>query len=162
MRNLLAIAFVIMNFSTFSNADVLPENVLPPEVVNIQLKSFTAEENRAVLEVSLYNPNDFKLPVREAYGDIYLNNNAIATIEALGKKSLGAHETQLFTVPVIVRPDQLVKASTNVILSGAANYRFKGYMMSPVGEIPIEHQGQLTAEQILSFFQSVMAIRQLL
>jgi|GEM_PF-691203 len=161
MKKLLAIAFVILNLMTYSNAEVFPDSVLPPEVVNIKLKSFTAEENRAVLDVTLYNPNNFKLPVREAYGDIYLNDNAIANIEAISNKSLGAHETQTFTVPVTVKPDELANASTNVMMNGVANYRFKGYMMSPVGEIPVEHQGQLTRQQMLSFFQAVMAIRQL-
>lgn len=160
MKKLLAIAFVIMNLSTLSNAEVFPENVLPPEVVDVKLKSFTAEENRAMLDVTLYNPNDFKLPVREMYGDIYLNEKTIANIEALGKKSLGPLETQVFTVPVTVKPDELVNASSNVMMSGVANYRFKGYMMSPVGEVPVEHEGQLTREQILSFFQAVMAIQQ--
>jgi LEA14-like dessication related protein len=160
MKKLLAIAFVIMNLSALSHAGVMPDNVLAPEVVNIKLKSFTAEQNRAILDVSLYNPNDFKLPVREMYGDIYLNETAIAKIEALGEKSLGAHETQLFSVPVIVKPDELTNASTNVMMNGVANYRFKGYMMSPVGEVPVEHEGQLTREQIMSFFQAVMSIRQ--
>ncbi len=145
---------------TYSNAELLPDSVMSPEVVDIKLKSFTAEENRAVLDVTLYNPNDFKLPIREVYGDIYLNENAIANFEALSKKSLGAHETQIFTVPVTANPDELVNASTSVMMTGEANYRFKGYMMSPVGEIPVEHEGQLTREQMLSFFQAVIAIRQ--
>lgn len=145
---------------TLSQAELIPDSVLAPEIVNIQLKSFTAEENRAVLDVTLYNPNDFKLPIREMYGDIYLNEKMIAYIEALGKKSLGAHETQLFTVPVIVNPDELINASTSVMMMGVANYRFKGYMMSPIGETPVEHQDQLTRAQILSFFQAVMTIKQ--
>lgn len=160
MKKLFVIAFIVLNFMTYSQAGVIPDSVQSPEVINISLKSFTAAENRAVLDVTLYNPNDFKLPVREMYGDIYLNESAIANVEALGKKSLGAHETQIFTVPVTVKPDQLTNASSNVMMSGVANYRFKGYMMSPVGEIPVEHQGQLTREQMLSFFQAVIAIRQ--
>tara|TARA_R110002050_G_scaffold1244_4_gene8697 strand:- start:130151 stop:130639 length:489 start_codon:yes stop_codon:yes gene_type:complete len=160
MKKLFAIAFIVLNFITYSNADLLPDSVLPPEIVDIKLKSFKAEDSRAVLDVTLHNPNDFKLPIREAYGDIYLNDSAIANIEALGKKSLGPRETQVFTVPVTVKPDELVNASTNVMMSGVANYRFKGYMMSPVGEMPVEHQGQLTREQMLSFFQAVMTVRQ--
>jgi len=160
MKTLFAIVFIAFNFMPYSHAELLPDSVLPPEIVDIKLKSFTAEENRAVLDVTLHNPNDFKLPIREAYGDIYLNDSAIANIEALGKKSLGPLETQLFTVPVSVQPDELVNASANVMMSGVANYRFKGYMMSPVGEVPVEHEGQLSREQMLSFFQAVMAIRQ--
>lgn len=160
MKKLFIIAFILLNFMAYSHAQVLPDSVISPEVVNIELKSFTAEDNTAVLDVTLYNPNDFKLPIREMYGDIYLNENAIANIEALGKKSLGAYETRIFTVPVTVQPDELTNASSNVMLSGVANYRFKGYMMSPVGEIPVEHEGQLTTEQIFSFFQAVIAIRQ--
>jgi len=160
MKKLFVIAFLVLNFMTFSHAALFPDSVLPPEIVNIKLKSYNAEENSAILDVTLYNPNDFKLPVREMYGDIYLNDNAIANIEALGKRSLGAHETQMFTVPVTVKPDELANASTNVMMSGVANYRFKGYMMSPVGEIPVEHQGQLSREQMFSLFQAVIAIRQ--
>lgn len=160
MKNLFVIAFVVLNFMTYSNAEVFPDSVLAPEVVDIKLQSYTAEENRAVLDVTLYNPNDFKIPVREVYGDIYLNENAIANLEALSKKSLGAHDTQIFTVPVTVKPDELSNAGTNVMMSGVANYRFKGYMMSPVGEIPVEHEGQLTKEQMFSFFQAIIAIRQ--
>lgn len=160
MRKLFTIVFIVLNFMTYSNAEVLPDSVLPPEVVNIELKSFTAEENRAIFDISLYNPNDFKIPVREVYGDIYLNEKTIANIEALSKKSLGAYDTQIFTVPVLVKPDELLNASTNVMMTGLANYRFKGYMMSPVGEIPVEHEGQLTKEQLISLLQAVTAIRQ--
>jgi LEA14-like dessication related protein len=160
MKNLFVIAFVVLNFMTYSNAQVYPDSVLAPEVLDIELKSYTAEENRAVLDVTLYNQNDFKIPVREVYGNIYLNENAIANLEALSKKSLDAHDTQIFTVPVTVKPDGLSNASTNVMMSGIANYRFKCYMMSPVGEIPVEHEGQLTKEQMFSFFQAVISIRQ--
>lgn len=160
MKKLFATALLMMSFSAFSNAAVIPENVVAPEVVNIKLKSYTAEDNRATLDVSLYNPNDFKLPVKEMYGDIYLNDAVIAKMEALGEKSLGPRETQIFTVPVTVKPNELTNASSKVMLTGVANYRFKGYMMSPVGEIPVEHQGQLTREQIMAFFQAVLTISQ--
>lgn len=159
MKILLAIAFVIMNLSTFSNANIFPEDILPPEVVNIQLKSFSAKENSAVFDVTLFNPNHFKLPLREVYGDLYLNDNVIANIEALSKKSLAAHASQIFTVPIIIKPEQLANASTNVIVSGVANYRFKGYMMTPVGELPIEHKAHLTNQQILTFVQTILAHR---
>lgn len=159
MKKLLAIVFVIVNFSTFSNADAFPDNVLPPEVVNIKLTSFDTEKNRAVFDVSLYNPNNFKLPVREVYGDIYLNENAIANIEALSKKSLAAHDTQIFSVPVVIKPEQLTNASSNIMLSGIAHYRFKGHMMTSVGELPVEYEDQLTKQQIMNFIQVVLSIR---
>lgn len=159
MKNLLAIIFLIINFLTFSNAAVFPDNVLPPEIVNIKLTSFDAEKNRAVFDVKLYNPNNFKLPVREAYGDIYLNENAIASIEALSKKSLAAHDTQIFSIPVVVKAEQLTNAGSNIMLTGIANYRFKGYMMTPVGELPVEREGQLTKQEILSFLQAIMSLR---
>lgn len=161
MKNILAIVIVIINIMTSGNAaNVFSDNVLPPEVVNIELQSFATDENRAVLNVSLYNPNDFKLPVKEVYGDIYLNEKVIANIEALSKKSLGAHETQLFTVPVIVKPEQLVNASTIIMMTGVAHYRFAGHMMTPVGEIPVEHKDQLTKQQVVDFIEMVLAINQ--
>ncbi len=159
MKKLLTTAFIIMNFFTFSQAELLTDKILPPDVINIKLTSFDTEKNRAVFDVSLYNPNNFKLPVREAYGDIYLNESTIASIEALSKQSLAAHDTQVFTVPVIIKPDQLSEASNSVMLTGAAHYRFKGQMMTPVGELPVEYEDYMTKQQILHFFQAILNIR---
>ena len=160
MKKLIVLAFVLMNLMIFSHAEVFPESALPPEVVNIELTSFDAKANKANFEVKLYNPNAFKLPVREVYGDIQLNELANANIEANGKKSLGPHDTQVFSVPIIVKPDALLKASNDVMINGSAHYKFKGYMMTPVGELPIEDEGELTQAQILSFFQAVLSLSQ--
>lgn len=156
MRKLLAILLVSMSFITCSNADILKDSILIPEIRNITLNSFSADENRAVFDVEVYNPNPFKLPVRELYGNINLNQYNVADIEATSNNSLKAHGTQMFTVPVKVDPDALMNAAAGVMMQGRAKYIFKGYMMTPVGEIPVTQEGELTAEQIIVLIQATL------
>ena len=156
MRKLLAILFVSVSFIAYSNADILEDSVLTPEIRTITLNSFSAEENRAVFDVEVYNPNAFKLPVRELYGDIHLNQYDVADVEASSKKSLAAHSTQIYTVPINVDLDSLMNAAAGVMIQGSAKYSFKGYMMTPVGEMPILEEGELTAEQILAFLNATL------
>ena len=156
MRTLLAILLVWAGFIAYSNADILEDSVLTPEIRTITLNSFSAEENRAVFDVEVYNPNAFKLPVRELYGDIHLNQYDVADVEASSKKSLAAHSTQIYTVPINVDLDSLMNAAAGVMIQGSAKYSFKGYMMTPVGEMPILEEGELTAEQILAFLNATL------
>ena len=156
MRTLLAILLVWAGFIAYSNADILEDSVLTPEIRTITLNSFSAEENSAVFDVEVYNPNAFKLPVRELYGDIHLNQYDVADVEASSKKSLAAHSTQIYTVPINVDLDSLMNAAAGVMIQGSAKYSFKGYMMTPVGEMPISEEGELSAEQILAFLNAML------
>lgn len=127
-----------------------------PEIRDIKLVSFSAEQETAIFDVSVYNPNTYKLPVRELSGEIYLNKQHVSTLDATSKKSLAPLATQVFTVPIKVNSDALMTAANDVMLTGTAAYRFKGYMMTPVGELPISESGQLTAEQILTFLRATL------
>ena len=161
MKKLLALTFVLMSFIGYGYAGVFStDSVLLPKIRNIQLKSFSAEENRAVFDVTVYNPNDFKLPVRELSGDIYLNDQIVANLEATSKQSLGALATQLFTVPVVINPDALIISANGIMTSGVAKYNFKGYMLTPVGELPISQQDQLTTEQMLALLHISILTKQ--
>jgi LEA14-like dessication related protein len=154
MSKLLAIFLMSISIIVSSNADILEDSVLTPEIRSIKLNSFSAEENHAVFDVEVYNPNAFKLPVRELYGDIHLNQYNIADIEASSKQSLGAHATQMFTVPVEVNPDALMNAAAAVMIQGLAKYSFKGYVMTPVGEMPITQAGELNTEQVIELLHA--------
>ena len=131
-------------------------SMLTPQIQDIRLISFSAEKQNAVFEVDVYNPNEFKIPVREMSGEVFLNKERVSTLEASSKKSLAALSTQIFTVPITVDTDATVESANNIMLTGIAKYEFNGYMMTPVGEIPINKAGQLTAEQILVFIQAIL------
>jgi LEA14-like dessication related protein len=132
------------------------ESMQYPQIQNIKLISFSAEKETAVFEVQVYNPNDFKVPVRELSGDIYLNEQHVSNLEANSKKSLAPLSTQTFTVPIVVNSDAVMTSANDIMLTGVAEYRFKGYMMTPVGELPITESGQLTTDQILAFLQATL------
>ena len=127
-----------------------------PQIQLIKLISFSAEKQQAVFEVEVYNPNDFKIPVRELTGEIFLNKQRVSTLEANSKKSLAALSTQTFIVPITVDTNATVESANNIILTGIAEYEFNGYMMTPVGEIPVNKSGQLSAEQLLVFLQMIL------
>lgn len=57
-----------------------------PQIQLIKLISFSAEKQQAVFEVDVYNPNDFKIPVRELSGEIFLNKERVSTLKANSKK----------------------------------------------------------------------------
>jgi hypothetical protein len=44
-------------------------------------------------------------------------------------------------VPITVDTDATVESANNIMLTGIAEYEFNGYMMTPVGEIPINKAG---------------------
>ncbi|HHA19635.1 MAG: hypothetical protein DRQ39_04980 [Gammaproteobacteria bacterium] len=156
MKKLLAILLVSVSFIAYSYADILNDSILTPEIRNITLNSFSAEDNRAVFDVEVYNPNAFKLPVRKLHGRIHLNQYNVADIEATSNNSLAAQATQMFTVPVEIDPDALMNAATGVMIQGQAKYSFKGYMMTPIGEMPITEEGELTTEQILALLSTTL------
>ena len=73
-------------------------SMLTPQIQDIMLISFSAEKQNAVFEVDVYNPNDFKIPVRELSGEVFLNKYLVSKLEASSKKSLAALSTQTFNV----------------------------------------------------------------
>lgn len=154
MKKLFVVVLLLMN--VVSHAGILDQDIIMPEIQTITLKQFSPELNSAIFEVEVYNPNTFKLPVKELSGDILLSHNKVAKLSANSKKSLAAQSTQLFTVPVNVDLDNLLIAIDTVLKSGVAHYQFQGYMMTPVGELPIEQHGELTNEQILILLQAIL------
>jgi LEA14-like dessication related protein len=157
MTKLLSVFTFFMNFLAINNAHAFDiESMQTPEIRQISLISFSAEKHTAVFDVDVYNPNEQKIPVRELTGKIYINQRLISTIEANSKKSLAAHSTQTFRVPIDVDVDTAQQAANNVMITGDAFYAFKGYMMTPIGELPINETGQLTAEQILTFIRTLL------
>jgi LEA14-like dessication related protein len=148
---------VLLSMVSYAYAGVFDtESIQYPQIQNIKLISFSADKETAVFEVEVYNPNDFKLPVRELSGDIYLNDQHVSNLEANSKKSLAPLSTQTFTVPIVVNSDAVMTSANDIMLTGIAEYRFKGYMMTPVGELPIAESGRLTADQILIFLQATL------
>jgi LEA14-like dessication related protein len=157
MEKLSVMLLLLVSVISNGYADVFDsENMQYPQIQNIQLISYSAEQKTAVFEVKVYNPNDFKLPVRELSGDIYLNEQHVSSLEAKSKKSLAALSSQLFTVPVTVNTNSVMSSAQEIMLSRVAKYRFKGYMMTPVGELPISESGQLTTDQILTLLQATI------
>jgi len=154
MKNL--IATVLLLVSSISQAALLDQAIITPEIHAVMLKQFSAETNSATFEVEVYNPNTFKLPIRELAGDILLANNKVAALSANSPKSLAAQSSQVFTVPIKVNVDNLMLALNQILISGDASYRFSGYMMTPIGELPIEQQGALSNEQIMALFQTLL------
>ncbi|MDF1589347.1 MAG: LEA type 2 family protein [Gammaproteobacteria bacterium] len=155
MRKL--IPFLLLVSSFIGQAGVLDHTIITPEIHGITLKQVSSKLDNAVFEVDVYNPNPFKLPVRTLSGDIFLQNTRVAQLSASSNKSLAAKSTQGFTVPVSVNIDNLFGVIQQIIMSGTAEYRFQGYMMTPIGELPIEQQGTLSDEQVLLLLQTIMA-----
>lgn len=137
-------------------AGVFDQDIITPEIKRISLKQVSQALDSAVFEVDVYNPNSFKLPVRELSGDIYLQNQQVAKLSATSKKSLAAMTTQRFTVPVSVNIDNLSNTVQQIVMSGQADYRFQGYMMTPVGDLPLEEKGSLTEQQIMMLIQTIL------
>ncbi len=132
------------------------KNTQIPQIKRIQLVSFSVKNHSAIFDVDVYNPNEFKLPVRELSGKIHLNKQHVADLEATSKASLAALSTQTFKVPISVKPKAIISATNQTLLSGQAHYHFKGYMMTPVGELPIAFQGMLGSQQIVLLLNTIL------
>ena len=157
MTKTITILLFFLSLLPFSSANAIDMDAIQtPQIRMIKLISFSLEQESAVFEVDVYNPNEFKLPVRELTGSVHLNNLLVATLEASSKKSLAALSTQTFTVPIKVMTDATVQSANAVMLTGIADYEFSGYMMTPVGEIPLSKSGRLTSEQVLTFLYATL------
>lgn len=53
-----------------------------PRTHNITLISFSAEKQQAIFKIDVCNPNDFKIPVRQLTGGVFLNKERVSTREA--------------------------------------------------------------------------------
>ena len=152
-----AILLFFLSLMPFYSANAIDHSAMEmPQVQMIKLISFSVEQESAVFEVNVYNPNEYKLPVRALSGNIFLNERLVSSLEANSKKSLAPLSTQTFTVPVKVDVDATLQSANDIMLSGIADYEFNGYMMTPVGELPINESGRLTADQILTLLQAVI------
>ncbi len=157
MKQFLIIAFTLLLLPLNSIAVMFDaENTKPPQIKRVELISFSAENHSAVFDVDVYNPNDFKLPVRELTGETHLNKQHVASLQATSKSSLAAFSTQTFKVPISVKPDAMLLSAQQIFISGQAEYLFKGYMMTPVGELPIRYQGQLDSQQIVFLLNTIL------
>jgi len=157
VKKLPVLFMLLFSFVTYGYADAFDFSSMKyPEIRDIKLISFSPEHKTATFEVLVYNPNTYKVPVKELTGNIYLNKQHVSTLDANSKKSLAPLATQVFTVPINVNTEALMTAANDVMLTGIADYRFKGYMMTPVGELPITESGQLTAEQILTLIRATL------
>ena len=77
-------------------------------------------------------------------------------MEANSNKSLAPLSSQTFTLPIMVNRDAVMASANDIVITGIAEYRFKGYIMTPVGELPITESGRLTAYQALAFLQAAL------
>ncbi len=157
MKHYFMLCMVLLLLAINSHAALFdPDNTLTPQIKRIQLVSFSTENHQAVFDVDVYNPNDFKLPVRELSGQVHLNQQHVASLDATSKASLAPLSMQTYKVPISVKPQAIVSSANQIMMSGQAHYQFKGYMMTPIGELPIQHQGQLDPQQIVLLLNTIL------
>lgn len=129
------------------------ETMQYPEIKAIKLVSYSKDTHSAVFNVTLYNPNLFKIPVREMTSEIFLNEHHVASLDAESNKSLAANAEAVFSVPLTVEPEAFDDAIRLVLMTGTAHYQFVAYLMSPVGEIPFTREGQLSTQDIMTLLR---------
>lgn len=142
---------IILLISLFGcNADLIREFVSTPQIKGIELKSFSAQNNSAVFEVALYNPNAFALPLSGLAGDIRLNQLPIGNINAKSDKNLPALTTQKITLPIMLDSNALIKAAKSVLTQRQAEYNFNGHVKTSIGEVPFSKHGALSVKDLIS------------
>ena len=68
-----AILLFFLSLMPFYSANAIDHSAMEmPQVQMIKLISFSVEQESAVFEVNVYNPNEYKLPVRALSGNIFL------------------------------------------------------------------------------------------
>jgi LEA14-like dessication related protein len=141
---------LLLSLSLFGcNSSYINDFIATPEIKNIQLSHFSAQERTAVFNVSLYNPNPFPLPLSGLSADIALNNLNIGSLEAKSDQNLAAYDTQDITLPLSLNPDSLLNAAQSVLLQGKASYIFTGEIHTSLGRVPFTKKGELSAQEII-------------
>ncbi len=132
------------------SSELIQQFVERPQVKNIQLKSFSVQNEKVVFEVDLFNPNPFTLPLSGLSGNMILNELVIGSLEVSSDKSLAANTTQTITVPVQLDQNALIEAAKSVFTKRQANYNFSGGLKTSVGKIPFSKSGELSVQEIIS------------
>lgn len=154
MKRYLAILFTSIfllgcNTNTIQQ-DLVSQLVKAPEIKNIKLTSFSVKEQRAVFDVSLYNPNIYPLPVSALSGDFKLNQVSVGSMKATSDTQLGAQQTQTVTLPVQLNTDALINAAKGALSTQQVNYRFSGGIETSAGKLPVTKAGHLSLTDLMS------------
>ncbi len=132
------------------SSEMIQQFVDAPQVKNVQLKSFSAENKSVVFEVDLFNPNAFPLPLSGLSGAMSLNDHAIGSLSASSDQSLAANATQTVTVPVQLDANAFLEAAKTVLTQRQAKYNFNGGVNTSIGKVPFSTSGDLSIKEIIS------------
>jgi len=132
------------------NQDLVSNLVQTPQIKDIELKSFSAQEESVVFDVSLYNPNVFPLPISQLNGDFKLNDLSIGSIAATSDETLGAQSTQVVSLPIKLSSSALISSAKSAFSTQKANYNLSGEIETSAGKLPLAKEGSLSVSDVVS------------
>lgn len=132
--------------------DIVKQLIKAPEVRDISLNSFSAQDQRVSFDIDLYNPNLFSLPVSGVSGDFQLNSMPVGSVAAQFEEHLAAQSSQTVTLPIKLNTDALGAAIRKALMTGRAAYTFNGGVSSSVAEVPVSKTGELSIADLTKMF----------
>ena len=123
-----------------------PKDLVYRNVQNFSMKTVGLRQSALSMDVSMYNPNKYRMKLKHADMDVFLNDRPLGKMNMTGAYGIPALDT--FSLPVVINVDmasalpnimQLLTSSTvNVKLAGRVKAGRHGVFIT----IPVNYEGK--------------------
>ena len=128
---------LLLTFFLIASCDVDQPEV--KNVANFKLNELNKDKISFNIDVTAYNPNDYKIKVRKSTLKFYLNDKFIGNAQLTEKYSMDKRATTTGNVPVTILLDKRVYASLlKMVAGGTVKIKVEGPLKLSVGGFPIK------------------------
>ena len=139
--------FLLFFVAVFLSACGQPKELVYQDVENFKVQQIADNKAAISLDIRLYNPNNYKIKLKDADIDVFVNDNHIGTVRKEEKIEIPKNDTCL--VPVILNVDLkglLPNALQLVLSNGIADIKLSGTVKAGRHGIfitvPINYEGK--------------------
>ena len=136
-KSFLYILLFLLSLSLFTSCDVEQPEI--KNVAHFKLDELNKKKISFNIDVTAYNPNNYKIKVRKSTLKFYLNDKFIGNAQLTKKYTMDKKATTTGNVPVTVLLNKKVYASLlKMIVGGKVKLKVEGPLKLSVGGFPIK------------------------
>lgn len=128
---------LLLTLALFTSCDVEQPEVR--DVAHFKLEELNKKKISFNIDVTAYNPNNYKIKVRKSTLKLYINNKFIGNAQLTKKYAMDKKTTTTGNVPVTVLLDKNVYASLlKMVVGGKAKLKIEGPLKLSVSGFPFK------------------------
>jgi LEA14-like dessication related protein len=112
------------------------------QVQQVQYRNISLEEGRLDSKMRLYNPNSFKIPLREVRYTLHLNDRSILTSKLAFDKTIPANGSVDIQVPIQFRYRDVLNGLASILQQRRIRFQISGDIDFGVIVIPFSKTGE--------------------